>query len=171
MRFVRSSPLVVLLVAGALRAQQAGPSNGWALGIGGIVILPPAEETNLGGPALQASRVVPRGVGFDARVAYLLPSGSDDSQGLSAILGLSYGVPVHAHLLQLKGGITGFGLVSGDTGGGAAGPYFGGSVLVRLGSAVGVQVDALARSYSFTTQNAGLWPSFGFAIVALPHGP
>ena len=163
--FVALSTL--LAVAAPLSAQQAAPPDGWTFGVGGIVILWPNVDFNSGGPALQVSRVTPGGIGFDARVAYLMPSGPSDQQGASVLLGLSYGVALGSHLLQLKGGATAYGLVDSDAAGGDAGPYLGGGVLIRLSRKVGLNLDALARFYT-VEEGSDMAPTVGFAIVVLP---
>lgn len=162
--------LSLLTLAVSLHAQQAAAPHGWAFGAGGILIVRPSADYNLAGPAVQISRVVPRGVGFDVRLARTLPAGPYDWQGLSAILGLSYGLPFDAHLFQVRGGVTALGGTDVDGGsGGEGGLYVGGSVLFRLGPHIGVHLETLGRFYSRTSRS-DLTPSVAGALLVLPHG-
>ena len=169
--------ITLLMLAGArvpsaASAQQTQPPDGWAFGVGGLLIhfSDAGDISNLGGPAVQISRVTPRGLGFDARLGYIMPTGFYSFTGLTGLAGLSYGVPAGSHLLLLKGGVTGFlGGDSDGTGVAAGGPYFGAGMVLRLSARAGLQLDGLLRFYSGTA--GGVAPSVGAALVILPAGP
>ncbi len=158
----------LLAVATSLSAQQAAPPRGWTWGIGGILMMWPNALSvggNSAGAALHVAQVIPGGVGFDMRIEYLMPNDAG-TRGASGLLGLSYFAAVgDGHLAQLKAGVTGVGIGSGASAGGAGGPYVGGGILFRLSRGVGIHVDALARFYA-----GEMTPSLGFALVALPGG-
>jgi hypothetical protein len=160
---------IFLAVVAPLPAQHVAPPAGWTYGVGGILLLWPDEDFNSGGPAVQLSHVGPRRIGFDFRAAYLLRSGPHDRQGVAGMMGLSFGVPLATHLIQLKAGLAGFGLTPGtsENGDSGAGLYVGGGILFRLSPEIGLNLDALLRFYR-TSGVSRTTPSLGFTFAALP---
>ena len=171
------SALTVLTLAAArapsvASAQQARPPDGWAVGVGAVLIHFTGFSgiENLRGPAVQLSLLRPRGIGIDFRVAYFVPTGLYDFTGLTSMVGVSVGVPSGEHLALIKGGVTGF--IGGDSdGGGAAaiGPYVGAGIVVRLSGQAGLQVDGLVRMYSGPDFATTVAPSLGVALMVLPR--
>lgn len=170
---MRLASLLLGLALAAARPLAAQVPDGWAFGAGGYVIRFADSESRtfstLGGPAGQVSLLKPNGVGFDFRAGYILPSGFYDMTGVSAILGGTYGWPVAGrHLVQAKAGIAGF--LGGDNDGSilnGAGPYAGGAMTFRVGGRFGLQVEALARTYT----SSGEWlfaPSGAVTLMLLP---
>ena len=165
--------LLGALIAGATTnagAQEA--PHGWAFGAAGFGVYWPNDDFSFdgfGGPALQASLLVPRGVGFDVRAGYFLPTGFYDANGISGILGLTYGVPTGAHLFQVKAGGAGF--IGGDSDGsgiGGGGPYAGAGMTFRVSGRFGIQLEALGRVY----KSSGGWtlaPSGAVGLMLLPR--
>lgn len=179
-RHIVTVALVLALVSAPspANAQHTEPPNGWGFGVGGVVIHlagSGGDVQTLGGPALHASRFLPHGAGFDARVAYFVPTGFYDFTGLSAIVGLSLGVPAGSHLLLLKGGMTAFvGGNSDGSAGGAVGPYAGAGMLLRVGKHAGLHVDGLVRFYAGIGGNVSVGsivaPSLGATLMVVPGG-
>ena len=176
---MRLSRLLLTLVAsGALAIStltaQESPSTirGWTFGATGFGILWTDQEAAfdvVAGPAFQLGYVTPRGLGFDFRGGYFLPTGRYDLNGISGILGISYGIPLGTHLFQLKAGATG--LVGGDSDGsqGTGGGGYGGvGVVLRLAGRLGIQGDLLAR-YLQTGDRGVFAPSAAIGLVLLPR--
>lgn len=161
--------MLALASAPPLAAQEIHPRlrPDWTIGIGAIFIRYEGRTSfdKLGGPAILVSRINPRGVGFDFRGAYILPTGFHDLRAVSGIMGMSYGMPFGLHLLQLKAGATG--VFGGDSDGsvfGAGGPYLGAAWLLPLGSRSGLQLDGLARFYRSGDGDVTA-PSVGLAFM------
>ncbi len=166
-----AAAIVVLATPDTLTAQAP---DGWAFGAGGYVIHFTGDDTQtfstLGGPAAQVSLLKPNGFGFDFRVGYIVPTGFYNMNGVSAILGGTYGWPVGGnHLVQAKAGVAGF--LGGDSDGSVlngAGPYAGGAITFRLGGRLGLPVEGLARTYT----SSGNWffaPSAAVSLLVLPR--
>lgn len=160
-----------LATPGSIAAQAP---DGWAFGAGGYIIHFTGDDSRtfetIGGPAAQVSLLKPNGFGFDFRAGYIVPTGFYDMNGLSAILGGSYGWPVGAsHLVQAKAGVATF--LGGDNDGSilsGAGPYAGGAITFRLSGRLGLQVEGLARAYT----SSGDWlfaPSAALTLLLLPR--
>ncbi len=163
--------IALALFAGAAQAQDA--PKGWAFGATGYAVYwtdSGAPFDAFGGPALQVSRLTPRGLGFDFRGGYILSAGFYDMTGASGTLGLSYGVPAGAHLVQLKAGAAGF--LGGDSDGsvlGGGGPYAGAAATLRIAGRFGIQVEGLARYYK-TGDGWIFGPSAAVGLMFLPRG-
>jgi hypothetical protein len=158
------------LLSPPARAQTA--PNGWAFGATGFAVYwsdDSAPFDAFGGPALQVSRLTPRGVGFDFRGGYILSTGFYDMTGASGTLGLSYGLPAGAHLVQLKAGAAGF--LGGDSDGsvfGGGGPYGGAAATLRVAGRFGIQLEGLARYYK-TGEGWVFGPSAAVGLMLLPR--
>jgi hypothetical protein len=109
---------VGIAMAGFTTVSAQGAPKGWAFGAAGFFVDWTDEDYGsleaLAGPALQASYLAPRGLGFDARIGWFVENGFYSANGLSGIVGLTYGVPVGRHLFQAKGGGRAL-LSTGDT--------------------------------------------------------
>ncbi len=163
--------IIALVVPGTLSAQAP---DGFAFGAGGYIVHFTGDDNRtfetLGGPAGQVSLLKPNGFGFDFRAGYIVPTGFYDMNGVSAVLGGTYGWPVGgSHLVQAKVGAAVF--LGGDSDGSilsGAGPYAGGAITFRLGGRLGLQLEGLARTYT----SSGDWffaPSGAVTLLLLPH--
>lgn len=165
-------PLFALASLSAAARAQSAP-DGWAFGAAGFAVYwgdDTAPFDAFGGPALQISRLKPRGLGCDFRGGYILSTGFYDMTGASGTLGLSYGVPAGAHLVQLKAGAAGF--LGGDSDGsvlGGGGPYAGAAATFRIAGRFGIQVEGLARYYK-TGDGWIFGPSAAVGVMFLPRG-
>lgn len=164
-------PLFALVVPSAAPRAQTAP-NGWAFGAAGYAVYwtdDGAAFDAFGGPALQISRLSPRGLGFDFRGGYILPTGFYQMNGASGTLGLSYGLPAGVHLFQLKAGAAGF--LGGDSDGsvlGGGGPYAGAAATLRIAGRFGIQVEGLA-SYYKTGDGWVFGPGAAVGLMFLPR--
>lgn len=163
-------PLIAFALCDTAARAQTAP-DGWAYGATGFAVLWTDEAAAFdvfGGPALQISRLTPRGLGFDFRSGYILPTGFYDMNGVSGTLGASYGLPLGAHLVQLKAGAAGF--FGGDSDGSVlagGGPYAGAATTLRIAGRLGVQLEALARYYR-TGDGWVFGPSAALGLMFLP---
>ena len=161
--------IALTALAGPARAQSA--PEGWAFGATGYAVYwsdDGAAFDVFGGPALQVSRLTPRGLGFDFRGGVILSTGFYDMTGASGILGLSFGFPAAAHLVQLKAGAAGF--LGGDSDGsviGGGGPYAGAAATLRVAGRFGIQLEGLARYYK-TGDGWVFGPSAAVGPMLLP---
>jgi hypothetical protein len=168
---IAAAAFALALVTGVARAQSA--PDGWAFGAAGFAVYwadDAAPWDAFGGPALQISRLTPRGLGFDFRGGYILSTGFYNMTGASGTLGLSYGLPAGAHLIQLKAGAAGF--IGGDSDGshlGGGGPYAGAAATLRVAGRFGIQVEGLARYYK-TGDGWIVGPSAAVGLMLLPRG-
>jgi hypothetical protein len=163
--------LLVAFVTVEARAQEA--PDGWAFGAGGFAVKWRDQDYSpiewLAGPALQASYLKARGLGFDARVGYFVDTGFYGANGLSGIVGLTYGVPAGRHLFQVKAGGTGF--FGGNSDGSqlaGGGPYGGAGMTFRVAGRFGVQLEALGRGYR-TGSGWTVAPSGAVSLMLLPR--
>lgn len=173
-----SKLLLTILTSSALATStltaQETPSTirGWTFGATGFGLLWTDQEAAfdaLAGPAFQLGYVTPRGLGFDFRAGYFLPTGRYDLNGVSGILGVSYAIPLGPHLFQVKAGATG--LVGGDSDGsqgGGGGGYGGIGIVLRLAGRLGIQGDLLAR-YLQNGDRGVFAPSAAVGLVLLPR--
>jgi hypothetical protein len=155
----------------AAQQPQATPPRGWTFGVtadGTLWTDDDAAFDALWGPALQIGLVRPRGIGFDFRAGYFLPTGFYNLDGATGILGANYSLPLGAHVVQFKLGAAG--MVGGDSDGsiiGGGGPYGGVGVVLRVAGRLGVQADALARYYA-TGEGGVFAPSAALGLTLLP---
>lgn len=170
-RYVVLGAAMVMATTAQARAQQA--PEGWAFGAGAFGVSWQDEDYSdldwLAGPAVQASYLKPRGLGFDARVGYFVDTGFYGANGISGIVGITYGVPVGDHLFQVKGGGTGF--IGGNSDGSqlaGGGPYGGAGMTFRVAGRFGIQVELLGRVYR-TGSGWSIAPSGAATLLLLPR--
>jgi hypothetical protein len=165
-------PLLALAVPAAAPHAQTAPT-GWAFGATGFGVYwtdDGAPFDTFGGPALQISRLTPRGLGFDFRGGYILPTGFYGMTGASATVGLSYGLPFGAHLFQLKTGVAAF--AGNDSDGsmfGGGGPYAGAAATLRIAGRFGIQIEGSAQHYK-TGDGWVFGPGAAVGLMFLPRG-
>lgn len=162
-----------ILGGGATAGRAQDAPRGWAFGAGGFAVSWQDQDYSpidwLAGPALQASYLAPRGIGFDARVGYFVDSGFYGANGLSGIVGATYGIPLGQHLLQAKAGGTGF--FGGNSDGSqlaGGGPYGGAGLTIQVAGRFGVQVEVLGRLYR-TGSGWSVAPSGAATLLLLPR--
>jgi hypothetical protein len=100
----------------------------------------------LGGPALEVAWVPTRGVGFDLRAGYQMPTGFYDMSGIWAHSVLALSLPAGRHLLQLEGGASGF--LANDSDGSlwaAGGPLVGVGALIRPVGRLGLRLGGVTQ--------------------------
>lgn len=173
MRNLRFLMMLGLLAGGWTTGEAQLAPRGWAFGVGGFAVSWQDQDYSpmdwLAGPALQASLLAPRGIGFDGRVGYFVDSGFYGASGLSGIVGVTYSVPLGQHLFQAKVGGTGF--FGGDSDGSplaGGGPYGGAGVTFRVAGRFGLQAEALGRFYR-TGSGWSVAPSGAVTLLLLPR--
>lgn len=157
-----------------VQAQEvAGPvaPAGWAFGVTGMIAhwgegSDPFDR--LGGPALEAAWVPTRGVGFDIRAGYQMPTGFYDMSGIWAHGVLALSLPAGRHLMQLEGGASGF--LADDSDGSvwaAGGPLAGVGALIRPRGRLGLRISGFAQVL-VTSEAVTVSPGMTAGILLLP---
>ncbi len=173
MRYLTLLMWLGMLGGGATTAGAQGAPRGWAFGAGGFAVSWQDQDYSpidrLAGPAVQASYLAPRGIGFDARVGYFVDNGFYGAHGLSGIVGATYGVPLGRHLFQAKAGATGF--IGGNSDGSqlaGGGPYGGGGITFRVAGRFGIQAELQGRLYR-TGSGWSFAPGAAATLLLLPR--
>jgi len=123
----------------------------------------------LGGPALEVARVVPRGVGFDARAGYQVATGFYNMVGAWAHATVTYSVPAGRHRMHLEAGASG--LFAQDSDGSVfqgGGPLVGAGALIRPGGRLGLRLGGFMQVLVIS----GEWtaaPGVSAAVLLLPR--
>jgi hypothetical protein len=132
--------------AQTVEGSAVGAPEGWAFGVSGMISHWGKESDPFerwGGPALHASWVRTRGLGFDTRAGYLVPTGAYGMTGAWAQAAATWTFPMGRHAVSLEAGAAGS--LAGDSDGSqwiVGGPLVGTAALLRVGPRVALRPGA-----------------------------